>query len=114
MRQAGDEIGDARSRPGPLADGLETFFVDIDDHDRPLRCFARMQHLEQIEDADPKFLNRNRIGDPQRGERNQQYEGKTARQSETVAPSVKAMSSEIVRRRERRRARHFSRNARMN
>ena len=84
MRQTGNEIGDARARPRPLADGLETFFVDIDNDDRPLRCLARMHHLEKIEDADAKFLNRNRIGDTQRSKRNQQYESKAAGQSETA------------------------------
>jgi len=63
---------------------LRLFFVDIDDNDRPLRCLARMYHLEKIEDADAKFLNRNRIGDTQCGKRNQQYEGKAAGQSETA------------------------------
>ncbi len=61
--QAVDEIGDARARPRPLADRPQALLVDIDDDDRPLRRIARMQHLEQIEDANPKLLDRQRIGD---------------------------------------------------
>jgi hypothetical protein len=48
-----------------------------------------MYHLEKIEDADAKFLNRNRIGDTQRGKRNQQYESKAAGRSETARQARK-------------------------
>jgi len=67
--QAVDEIGDARSRPWPLTDRAEAFLVDIDDDDRPLRCVARLQHLEQVKDANPKFLERQWIDDAKRGAR---------------------------------------------
>ena len=35
----------------------------FDDYDRPLRRFARVEHLKKIEDANAKLLNRKRIGD---------------------------------------------------
>jgi len=35
-----------------LADGIETFFINIDDDDWPLRCITGVQYLEKVEDAD--------------------------------------------------------------
>ncbi len=50
----------------------EALLVDIDDHDRPLRCVAGLQHLEQVKDTNPKLLERQWIDDPQRGEGDKQ------------------------------------------
>src|SRR5215831_13919868 len=49
--QSGDEIGDARARPRPLAYRIEAFFVDIGNDDWSLRCVAGVQYLEKVEDA---------------------------------------------------------------
>ena len=89
MGQPVDEIRDSRARPWPLADSLEAFFVDIDDNNRPFGRFARVQHLEKIENANAKLLNRQRIGEAQGGEGNEQYEGEATRQSEMSRPAQK-------------------------
>ena len=115
LRQAGDQIGNARARPWPLADRLQALFIDIDDDDRPFRRIARMEHLEKIEDANAQLLERQRIGDAQAGKRDQADRAQAARAS----PNRRAIARKpchliIAHQHAIRRTRHFSRNARMN
>ena len=60
LGQARDQVGDARARPRQLAELAQAFLVDIDDDDRPLRCNARLDDLEDVEGPQPKLFKRRR------------------------------------------------------
>ena len=51
------------------------------------RLRARAEHLEQIEGAQPQFLKRPRIGEPQRHQRKQEQETHRARHPEFPRPA---------------------------
>ena len=87
LGDARDQIGQGGARPRPLPDRLEAGLVDIDDDDRPCRLLARPQHLKQIESAHPQFLERPRIGEPQRHQREQQHDAHRARHAELSRPA---------------------------
>src|SRR5262249_24001736 len=87
--EPGNEVGDARAVPRPLSDSLETFFVDIDNDDRPFGRLAWRKHLKEVENADAQLLNRERIGNPQGCERDEQYERKAAREPKTSSSTRK-------------------------
>ena len=70
--QVGDEVGDPRPRPRPLAELFQALVVDVDDGDRPCGLLAGIDALEDIEGPDANFLDGRRIGDAQRGEPDQQ------------------------------------------
>ena len=63
--QIGDQIGDPRPRPGPLAEFGQALVVDIDDGDRPCGLVRGDRALEGVEGPDPEFLDRGGIGDAQ-------------------------------------------------
>ena len=117
LGQPRDQVGDARARPRPLAERLEAFLVDIDDDDRPLcRLRAADSTWKKSKAANPQFLERQRIGDAQCSEREQQHEAQCPRAVRTAAPARQAifMSIERTYSLSTAAARHFSRNIRMN
>src|SRR4051812_35862847 len=73
-RQVGDDVGDPRPRPRPLAKPRvgQALFVDIDDGDGPHGLHARVDELKGVKRPDPKLLDRGRIEHPQRGEADQE------------------------------------------
>ena len=87
LGEAGHEVGHRGARPRPLPDRLEAVLVDIDNDDRVPALHARAQHLKEIERPQPQFLKRARIGQPQRDEREQQYETNCARHPELARPA---------------------------
>ena len=70
--QLGNEIGDPRPRPRPLAELFQALVVDIDDGHRPCGLLAGIDALEEIEGPDANFLDGSRIGDAKRGKPDQQ------------------------------------------
>ena len=70
--QFGNEIGDPRPRPRPLAELFQALVVDIDDGHRPCGLLAGIDALEEIEGPDANFLDGGRIGDAKRGKPDQQ------------------------------------------
>jgi hypothetical protein len=58
-----DELGDQGSRPGPLAIFADALIIDLDDPYRRIfaKRRARQQALFEIEDSQPKLLQRSRI-----------------------------------------------------
>ena len=73
--------GDQRARPRPLAVLLQAGLVDVDDHHRPELGLARLDHLVEVEAAQPQFLDRDRIPITQRQKREQQHEADAAPQT---------------------------------
>ena len=71
-RQFGDEVGDPRPRPWPLAELFQALVVDIDDGDRPCGLLAGIDALEKVKGPDANFLDRSRIGDAKGCEPDQQ------------------------------------------
>ena len=82
-----DEIGHHGARPRPLPDLLEARLVDVDDDDGPRGLLARPQHLKQIERAQPHFLERPRVDDAQRHQREQEHDAHRSRQAEPTRPA---------------------------
>ena len=80
--QVGNEVGDHRPRPWPLAEFCQTPFVDVDDPHRPCGLHAGVDDLEGIEGPDPEFLDRRGIGDAQHGKSDQQSDAEQPRIAE--------------------------------
>jgi hypothetical protein len=87
LRDAGDQIGDGRTRPRPLPDLFQTGLVDIDNDHRPYRLHPRPQHLKEVEGADAQFRKRSRIGKAQRHQREQKREADRSRDPDLLRPS---------------------------
>src|SRR5262249_34496292 len=87
LGQARNQIGDARAWPWPLADGVQALLVNIDNDDWPLRCSARLQNLEEIKNADPQFLDRQRVGGAQPGKGHTKCQSNGACHAKTPGPS---------------------------
>jgi hypothetical protein len=69
LRDLGDEVCHRRARPRPLPDRFQARFIDIDDNNRPNLLRPRAKHLKEIESPGAQFLQRPRIGEPQRHQR---------------------------------------------
>jgi len=69
LADLGNEVCDRGARPWPLPDRFQARLIDINDNDRPNLLRPRPEHLEEIKGADAQFLERPRIGEPQRQQR---------------------------------------------
>jgi hypothetical protein len=65
----GNEVCDRGTRPWPLPDRFQARLIDINDNDRPNLLWPRPEHLKEIKGADAQFLQRPRISEPQRHQR---------------------------------------------
>ena len=107
------QIGYHRARPRPLPHGLQAFFVDIGDDDRPLLGLARPDQLVQVESPQPQLFKRGRVRHAQRRQRQQQRKAQCARYPKSPRYALEPSHADwprIV----RRELCHFSRNARIN
>ncbi len=77
-----DHVRDPRARPRPLAELGEAPVVDVDDGDRPHRLVTGIDQLEQVEGAQPQFLDRRRIPDAQARKDDQQPKAHQPRKAE--------------------------------
>ena len=66
LRDLGDEVCHRRAGPRPLPDRFQARLIDIHDNDRPDLLRPRPKHLKEIKSPGPQFLQRPRIGEPQR------------------------------------------------
>jgi hypothetical protein len=82
-----DKVRKDGARPRPLPDLLEARFVDVDDDHGPRHRLPRTQPLEKVEGSQPDFLERRRIEDAQRNEREQQQNADRACQTEASRPT---------------------------
>jgi hypothetical protein len=55
-----------------LAQRFEALLIDVDDDDRPLGRFARLNDLEDIECSDAKLFEGRGVGDTKAGKQQQQ------------------------------------------
>jgi hypothetical protein len=72
-----------------LAEAIEALFVYIDNDDRPLRRFARMQHLKEVEDADAKLVQQDGVSEAQGRKSEKQPEGEAPGKSKSLRQSCK-------------------------
>jgi hypothetical protein len=86
-RDVRNQIGEHRARPGPLADFFLALVIQVDNDDRPRRLLARAQDLKEIENAQPRFLQRLRVGYAQRHQRKQEQRAHRPRQTELPRPA---------------------------
>ena len=82
LREIGDDVGDPRPWPWPLAEICQALFVDIDDSDRAGRLHAGIEALVEVEDPDPKLFDRRKIGNTQGHYSDQQREADQPRIAE--------------------------------
>ncbi len=69
-----------RARPRPLPEFAQGRFIDVDDAHRAVGALARQQPLVEVEPHVADGRNRQRIGQPQQGQRDDQHHSEDCRQ----------------------------------